>query len=87
MKKKTITVDGTYITLVPMGKEDYISLTDIDQRFEGEGRLIENWLRNQNTIEYRQCGAGFRSRSDGKVNRALPYTFWYAFSYAYKGTK
>ena len=52
MKKKTITVDGTYITLVPMGKEDYISLTDIDQRFEGNGRHIENWLRNQNTIEY-----------------------------------
>lgn len=52
MKKKTITVDGSYITLVPMGKEDYISLTDIDQRFEGNGRHIENWLRNQNTIEY-----------------------------------
>jgi hypothetical protein len=27
-------------------------LTDIDQRFEGGGRHIENWMRNQNTIEY-----------------------------------
>lgn len=35
-----------------MGDEDYISLTDIDARFEGEGRLIESWLKNQNTIEY-----------------------------------
>lgn len=52
MKKKSIEVDGAYITLVPIGKADYISLTDIDQKFQGNGRHIENWLRNQNTIEY-----------------------------------
>lgn len=52
MKKKTIEVDGSFLTLVPMGKYDYISLTDIDQKFHGNGRHIENWLRNQNTIEY-----------------------------------
>lgn len=52
MAKKTIIVEGSGITLVTVGEGDYISLTDIDQRFEGGGRHIENWIRNQNTIEY-----------------------------------
>jgi hypothetical protein len=51
-KKGTITVEGTDIRLVVQGADDYISLTDIDQRFEGGGRHIENWMRNQNTVEY-----------------------------------
>jgi KilA-N domain len=49
---KTFQVEGTDIRLITNGDDDYISLTDIDQRFEGNGRHIENWLRNQNTIEY-----------------------------------
>lgn len=52
MAKKTLLVEGSDITLVTVGEGDYISLTDIDQRFEGGGRHIENWMRNQNTIEY-----------------------------------
>lgn len=53
MAKKTIIVQDTEITLLPkLGVDDYISLTDIDQKFEGNGRHIENWLRNQNTVEY-----------------------------------
>ena len=52
MAKKTINVEGTAITLLTVGEDDFISLTDIDQRFEGGGRHIENWIRNQNTIEY-----------------------------------
>lgn len=51
-KKSTIHVEGSDIRLVLVGENDYISLTDIDERFEGGGRHIENWLRNQNTIEY-----------------------------------
>jgi KilA-N domain len=52
MANKTFQVEGTDIRLITNGDDDYISLTDIDQRFEGNGRHIENWLRNQNTIEY-----------------------------------
>lgn len=52
MAKKAITIDGKDITLIRQKDEDFISLTDIDQRFDGNGRHIENWLRNQNTIEY-----------------------------------
>lgn len=51
-KKKSITVEGSQITLLRTNEDDFISLTDIDHRFEGNGRHIENWLRNQNTIEY-----------------------------------
>lgn len=51
-KASFFSVDGTDIRLVSQGSDEYISLTDIDQRFEGNGRHIENWLRNQNTVEY-----------------------------------
>ena len=35
-------------------KNDYISLTDIARRREGEypGYVIQNWLRNKNTIAF-----------------------------------
>ena len=51
-KRKTINIEGTSITLLTEKESDYISLTDIDHKFEGKGRHIENWLRNKNTIEY-----------------------------------
>lgn len=51
-KSSTIVVEGTDIRLLARDDSDFISLTDIDQRFEGNGRHIENWLRNQNTVEY-----------------------------------
>jgi KilA-N domain len=51
-KQSIMTVEGTEIKLLVQDDTDYISLTDIDTKFEGSGRHIENWLRNQNTIEY-----------------------------------
>lgn len=51
-KSKTIVVEGQAIALFGINNDDYISLTDIDSRFDGAGRHIENWIRNQNTIEY-----------------------------------
>src|SRR5690606_28062453 len=50
--KQTILVEGTEISLIINDESDYISLTDIDKKFNGNGRHIENWLRNQNTVEY-----------------------------------
>lgn len=53
MAKQTIMmVEGAEIKLLAHDDNDYISLTDVDAKFEGGGRHIENWLRNQNTIEY-----------------------------------
>lgn len=51
-KKKVLDVQGSEITLLTTNKDNYISLTDIDRKFDGNGRHIENWLRNQNTVEY-----------------------------------
>ncbi len=47
-----IEVQGTQIHLLEQGDEDYMSLTDMTQNFEGEGQLIKNWLQNKNTVEF-----------------------------------
>lgn len=52
-KNKTIVVKGTEITVLQLEETDYISLTDI-ARFKDLERtetIIQNWLRNRNTIE------------------------------------
>lgn len=51
-KSKDIIIEGEVIRFYTDDNTDFISLTDIDKRFEGNGRHIENWLRNQNTIEF-----------------------------------
>lgn len=52
-KKKAITVQGNAISLLSRtDRDDYISLTDIDKKFDGGGAHIENWMRNRNTIEF-----------------------------------
>lgn len=52
MKKRTINVKGSEISVYSKGHEDYISLTDIVRNFEDGLVLIEKWLRNKNTIEF-----------------------------------
>jgi len=49
-KKSTISVRGTSITIISHEKEDYISLTDMVKNFEGGYTLIEQWLRNKDTV-------------------------------------
>lgn len=49
---KTLTVQGVEIHLISKDDEDYISLTDMVQGFDGQEQLIKNWLQNQNTIEF-----------------------------------
>lgn len=50
-KSKTITVQGKEVSLVAKDG-NFISLTDIDAGFDGEGAHIENWMRNRNTVEF-----------------------------------
>lgn len=50
-KKQKIDVQGTTVTVIQVQGEDYISLTDMIQRF-GDDSIIKNWLRNRNTIEF-----------------------------------
>jgi hypothetical protein len=53
-KSSTIEVQGTAITILSGQREDYISLTDIARYKDSERTdyIIQNWLRNRNTIEF-----------------------------------
>jgi hypothetical protein len=49
-KKSTIEVQGTAITILSKEHGDYISLTDMVRNFEGGSALIEQWLKNKDTV-------------------------------------
>ena len=49
-KSTTIEVQGTAITILSKEHGDYISLTDMVRKFEGGGALIEQWLKNKDTV-------------------------------------
>jgi hypothetical protein len=50
-KKAIISVQGTGITVLTDGSEDYISLTDMLRAKDGDF-FISDWLRNRNTVEF-----------------------------------
>jgi hypothetical protein len=50
--KKSILVKGSEITILTKEKADFISLSDMVKNFEGGSALIEQWLRNKDTIEF-----------------------------------
>jgi len=49
-KKITIEVQGTSISILSQPSGDYISLTDMVRNFDGGGALIEQWLKNKDTV-------------------------------------
>jgi hypothetical protein len=51
--KTTIAVKGNPVTVISQNEADYISLTDIARYRDAERTdyIIQNWLRNRNTIE------------------------------------
>lgn len=51
-KNREIHVNGSKISIVAKGAQDYISLTDMIRNIENGLSLIEKWLRNKNTIEF-----------------------------------
>ena len=54
MKKKStnakINVQGTEITVMHYDEDDFISLTDMVRNFDGGPALIEQWLKNKDTV-------------------------------------
>ncbi len=50
MKSRTINVKGDEITIASRHEQDYISLTDMVKQFEGGSALIEQWLKNKDTV-------------------------------------
>lgn len=54
-KNKQIEVIGALVTIQQQDGNDYISLTDIANAKEGDGRaadIIKNWIRNRGTLEF-----------------------------------
>lgn len=49
-KKSIINVKGAPITILAMDPGDFISLTDMVKNFEGGNALIEQWLKNKDTV-------------------------------------
>ncbi len=49
-KRVTIEVQGTPINILSQQGEDFISLTDMVRNFDGAGALIEQWLKNKDTV-------------------------------------
>ena len=47
-----IKVENVEISVIKVGGEDYISLTDMVREVENGSALIEKWIRNKNTIEF-----------------------------------
>ena len=50
MKNRIINVKGAEVTIVTRLEQDYISLTDMVRSFEGGSALIEQWLKNKDTV-------------------------------------
>ena len=51
--KSTLNANGVEIRITSSNKVDYISLTDIAKyRSDDPNAVIQNWLRNRNTLEY-----------------------------------
>jgi hypothetical protein len=51
MKSRSITVQGSKVSIGTLHEQDYISLTDMVKRF-GDESVLYGWLRNRNTIEF-----------------------------------
>jgi hypothetical protein len=49
-KRSNIQVRGTTIGILSQQGGDYISLTDMVRNFDGAGALIEQWLKNKDTV-------------------------------------
>ena len=50
-KHKSIVVKGVEISIQNVGKDDFISLTDMVKAKDGDF-FIADWLRNRNTVEF-----------------------------------
>jgi len=49
-KTTVIEVQGTDIAILSREKGDFISLTDMVRNFDGGNALIEQWLKNKDTV-------------------------------------
>ena len=50
MKSRIINVKGSEVAVATRHEQDYISLTDMVKHFDGGSALIEQWLKNKDTV-------------------------------------
>ncbi len=50
MKNRIITVRDTEVSITTRHEQDYICLTDMVRNFDGGSALIEQWLKNKDTV-------------------------------------
>jgi len=50
MKNRIIIVKGSEVSIATRHEQDYISLTDMVKSFDGGSALIEQWLKNKDTV-------------------------------------
>jgi len=50
MKNRIITVQGAEVAIATRHEQDFISLTDMVRGFDGGSALIEQWLKNKDTV-------------------------------------
>ena len=51
-KNKTLMVQNVPVTLIHQSEGDFISLTDMVRKSENGSAVIDNWLRNKNTLKF-----------------------------------
>lgn len=51
-KNRQIQVQQVAVTIIQKNDQDFISLSDIANGFQGGTGLIEKWIRNKNTLEF-----------------------------------
>ena len=51
-KNKTLMVQSVPVTVLHGSNADFISLTDMVRQSENGSSVIDNWLRNKNTLEF-----------------------------------
>ncbi len=49
-KSRSIVVRGTTVAVTTRNEHDYISLSDMVRSFEGQGALIEQWLKTKDSV-------------------------------------
>ena len=79
-KRSMIEVQGTPIGILSQPGGDYISLTDMVRNFDGAGALIEQWLKNKDTVLFlgvweRINNPGFNSLEFGGIGRTPAQNF------------
>lgn len=86
MKSRIINVKGAEVTVSTRHEQDYISLTDMVRNFDGGSALIEQWLKNKDTVLFigvweQLNNPSFNSlESEGIKNEAGRYGGTYARS-------